>query len=85
MIKVNELLGTMKGVEELEKVILILGGECIPYKVHVEDPEPGWEYATDDLLTLLNEHGRDQVKSWYCPRKYETRYLFIELREENKK
>lgn len=86
MIKVNELLNTMVDFDKLRKVIIINGGKCIPYDVQPIDPDPGWEYATEDHLKLLNDHGCDRVVRWYYPRvKCEKkRYLFIEIRENKK-
>lgn len=84
MIRVSELLKTMKDFDKVSKVVIITGGECIPYDVEPINPDPGWEYATEDHLKLLNEHGGDRVESWYYPmvdlRK--NRYLFIEIRRK---
>lgn len=82
MIKVNELLNTMVDFDKISKVIIIIGGKCIPYNVKPNDPDPGWEYATEDHLKLLNDHGSDRVEKWYYPRVRS--YLFIEIKENKK-
>ena len=82
MIKVNELLNTMVDFDKLSKVIIIIGGKCIPYNVKPADPDPGLEYATEDHLKLLNDHGSDRVEKWYYPRVRS--YLFIEIKENKK-
>lgn len=86
MIKVSELLTTMKDFDKVEKVVIIFRGKCIPYNVQPINPDPGWEYATEDHLKLLNEHGGDRVESWYYPMVdfKKNRYLFIEIREKTK-
>lgn len=87
MIRVNELLKTMKDFDNLSKVVIITRGECIPFDVKPIDPDPEWEYATEDHLKLLTEYGSDRVESWYYPmvESKKNRYLFIEVKGDTKK